>query len=183
MTKRTADQQARFSIRSRRGLLRIDRSIPSVVAAGWSATTWSTSAGAVKAVDRCRLYLQCPPVGLAAAAALDLLDGCTIEPHDDDAEAWHYGLMVARHRVEMRRSEMLAGLGVVVDVAEFVGDGATVNGVSVTPEICAERIETEIRRILAEGADDPEVAEGWLSESGLRAWVAHRQAKARAPRR
>jgi hypothetical protein len=162
-----------YSIRSRRGLLQIDRSIPSVAAAGWSATTWSTSAGAVRAIDRCRLYLQCPPVGLAAAAALALLDGCTVMPHDAEAEAWHEALIAARHRVEMRRHDMLAGLGAVVDAAEFVGDGATVNGVEVTPEMCAARIEAEIRRILQEGADN-------LSEDGLRTWVAHRRAGAGA---
>ena len=75
---------------------------------------------------------------------------------------------------------MLAGLGAVVDAAEFVGDGATVNGVEVTPEMCAARIEAEIRRILQEGADDPEVAAGWVSEEGLRTWVAHRRAGAGA---
>ena len=172
-----------FSIRSPRGLLRIDRSSPSVAGPGWAATTWATSAGAIRAIDRCRLYLQCPPVGAAATTALALLDSCLVLPHDQAAELWHDGLMAARHRVDLRRRDLLAGLGAIVDAAEFIGAGAIIDGAEVTPEMGQARIEQEIGRILADGVADPELASGWLSETGLRTWVANRQAGARGRRR
>jgi len=171
-----------FSVRSPRGLLRIDRSFPSVAGAGFAATTWATSAGAIRAIDRCRMYLQGPPDGAAAASALALLDGCLVLPHDLAAEMWHDGLKADRHRVDMRRRDLLAGLGAIVDAAVFIGDGATIDGVEVTAASAAARIEREIARILADGEADPELARGWLSETGLRTWVSNRQAGARGRR-
>ncbi len=167
-----------FSIRSPKGLLRIDRSFPSVAGCGFAATTWATSAGAIRAIDRCRLYLQGPPVGAAAASALALLDDVLVLPHDLAAEMWHDGLKNDRHRVDMRRRDLLAGLGAIVDAALFIGPGAVVDGVEVTPEMGAARIEREIQRILEDGRADPELARGWLSETGLRTWVSNRQAGA-----
>jgi len=171
-----------FSIRSPRGLLRVDRSFPSVAGAGFAATTWATSAGAIRTIDRCRLYLQGPPVGAAAAGALALLDGCLVLPHDLAAEIWHDGLKASRHRVDLRRRDLLAGLGALVDAALFIGAGAVVDGALVTPEMGAARIEREILRILADGEADPELASGWLSEAGLRTWVSNRQAGAKGRR-
>jgi len=173
------DPPTGFSIRSERGLLRIDRSSPSVVGPGWAATTWATPAGAIRAIDRCRLYLQSPPVGAANRAALALLDGALVLPHTLDAEIWHDGLLAARHTIDSRRRDLLAGLGAIVDAVGFIGPGALVDGVDVTAEDGIARIEREIMRILAAGAADPELSSGWLSESGLRAWVSNRQAGAR----
>jgi hypothetical protein len=152
---------------------------PSVVGPGWAATTWATVAGAQRAVDRCRLHLQAPVVGHAAQAALALLEDVAILPHDLAAEIWHDGLKSDRHRVELRRLELLAGLGAVVDAARFVGPGATIDGTDWGPEMCAARIAREIAYILEECARDPLLGEGWVSEDGLRRWVAQRQALAR----
>jgi hypothetical protein len=168
-----------FSLRTPRGLLRIDRSFPSVAGAGFAATTWATTAGAIRAVDRCRLYLQGPPVGAAAAAALALLDNVLVLPHDEGAEIWHDGLRARVYRVDITRREMLQRLGGIVDAVGFVGPGALVDGVKVTAEDGIARIEREIMRIMEAGAADPEVAAGWLSEAGLRAWVTQRQERAR----
>jgi hypothetical protein len=181
MTRRTttADPPPGFSIRSRLGLLRVDRSWPSVVGPGWAATTWATVAGAQRAVDRCRLHLQAPPIGYAAQAAQALLDGCLVLPHDLAAEIWHDGLRNDRHRVEIRRLELLAGLAAVVDAARFVGPGANIDGTDWGPEMCQRRIEREIAYILEECARDPLLGEGWVSEDGLQRWVAQRQAIAK----
>lgn len=173
------DPPGGFSIRSPRGLLRVDRSSPSLAGPGWAATTWATPAGAIRAIDRCRLYLQSPPVGAASTAGLALLDGALVLPHTLDAEIWHDGLVASRHSIDSRRRDLLAGLGAIVDAVAFIGPGALVDGVAVTPAMGNARIEREIARILAAGAADPELAAGWLSESGLRAWVSNRQAGAR----
>ena len=168
-----------FSIRTPRGLLRVDRSFPSLAATGWAATTWSTAAGAARAIARSRTYLTTPPLGAAAGDALALLDGAIVLPHDLAAEVWHDGLRATRHRVDQLRRELLGGLGAVVDAAGFIGPGATVDGVLVTADMAAARIEREIASILEEGARDTELAHGWLTEAGLVAWVVQRQQRAR----
>ena len=96
---------------------------------------------------------------------------------DADAHARHSVAQAARGRVDARRRQLLAGLTTVVDTARLVGAGATIDGTAWTPEMCAARIEREIDCVLYECLRDPEVGEGWLTEAGLRWFVANLQAK------
>ena len=106
-----------------------------------------------------------------------MLTGACVVVLDDDAHARHSVAQAAKGRVDARRRQLLTGITAVVDIARLVGAGATVDGTAWMPEMCAARIEREIDYVLHECLRDPEVGEGWLTEAGLRWFVANLQAK------
>ena len=169
-----------FAIESAHGLVRIAAGWPTLASSYWDATSWQTNPGAQRALRRAVSVSTAAVVatqGVAARAALDLLTGASVVVLDDDAKARHHVAQAARGRVDARRRQLLAGITAVVDAALLVGAGATIDGTVWTPKMAAARIEREIDYVLYECLRDPEVGEGWLTEAGLRWFVANLQAK------
>jgi hypothetical protein len=169
-----------YAIESTNGLVRIAAGWPTLASSYWDATSWKTNPGAQRALRRAVSVSTAAVVatqGVAARAALDLLNGACVVVLDADAHARHSVAQAARGRVDVRRRQLLAGITAVVDTARLVGAGATIDGTAWTPEMCAARIEREIDYVLYECLRDPEVGEGWLTEAGLRWFVANLQAK------
>ena len=169
-----------YAIESTNGLVRIAAGWPTLASSYWDATSWKTNPGAQRALRRAVSVSTAAVVatqGVAALAALDLLTGARVVVLDADAHARHHEAQAARGRVVARRRQLLAGLTTVVDTARLVGAGATIDGTAWTPKMAAARIEREIDYVLYECLRDPEVGEGWLTEAGLRWFVANLQAK------
>ena len=169
-----------FAIESAQGLVRIAAGWPTLASSYWDATSWQTNPGAQRALRRAVSVSTAAVVatqGVAARTALDLLTGACVVVLDADAHARHSVAQAARGRVDARRRQLLAGLTTVVDTARLVGAGATIDGTVWTPKMAAARIEREIDYVLYECLRDPEVGEGWLTEAGLRWFVANLQAK------
>ena len=169
-----------YAIESTNGLVRIAAGWPTLASSYWDATSWKTNPGAQRALRRAVSVSTAAVVatqGVAARTALDLLTGACVVALDDDAHARHNVAQAARGRVDVRRRQLLAGITAVVDTARLVGAGATIDGTVWTPKMAAARIEREIDYVLYECLRDPEVGEGWLTEAGLRWFVANLQAK------
>lgn len=169
-----------YSIETAQGLIRLAAGWPQVATSGWDATAWKTAGGAQRALHRALDAMTVAVTetqGTVASTALDLLTGACVVALDDDAHARHLVAQAAKGRVDARRRQLLAGLTTVVDTARLVGAGATIDGTVWTPKMAAARIEREIDYALYECLRDPEVGEGWLTEAGLRWFVANLQAK------
>lgn len=169
-----------YAVESTQGLVRISAGWPSVASSYWDASTWKTSPGAQRALRgavRVAARAVDETQGSVARAALDLLTGACVVVFDADCHARHAATLALRGHVDARRRQLLAGLAAVVDAARFVGPGATIDGTPWTPEMAAERIERQVRYILDQCALDTEVGEGWLTEAGLRWFVADRRGK------
>lgn len=168
-----------YAIESRRGLVRISAGWPSVASSLWDATTWKTLPGARRALCgavRVATVAFDETQGVAARTALDLLTGACVVAFDGAAHERHALALVLRGRVDARRRQLLGGVASAVDIARLIGPGATIDGTVWTPEMAAVRIEREVQHVLAECARDVEVGAGWLTEAGLR-WFVAEQAK------
>jgi hypothetical protein len=168
-----------YAIESTQGLVRIAAGWPSVASSYWDATTWKTLAGAKRAL-RAAVRVTARAVdetqGHAARTAVDLLTDAYVVAFDALAHQRHALTLELRGRVDARRRTLIAGLASVVDAARFVGPGATIDGTVWTPEMAAVRIEREVQHVIAECARDVDVGAGWLTEAGLR-WFVAEQAK------
>jgi len=169
-----------YAIESTQGLVRIAAGWPSVASSYWDATTWKTLPGAQRALRgavRVATVAVDETQGSVARTALELLTGARVVVLDDAAHARHAATLARRGRVDEFRRQLLDGLAYVVDAARFIGSGATIDGTAWTPEMAAERIEREVRYIVEFCRLDVDVGTGWLTEAGLRWFVADRQAK------
>lgn len=168
-----------YAVESPQGLVRIAAGWPSVATSAWDASTWKTNPGAHRAL-RAAVRVTARAVedtqGHAARTALDLLTGARVVAFDAQAHQRHALTLALRGRVDARRRQLLDSLTAVVAAARFVGGGATIDGTAWTPEMCAVRIEREVQQVLAECARDVDVGAGWLTEAGLR-WFVAEQAK------